>query len=528
MFSIRLNSLGINFVFILIMVDSLDPTSLPSLNATCEIKRMKNRLNNRLAHTRHSFSTVTFAICILFTVQAHAQYSGRGDDAPWRATAAQKIDQNRKADLQITVQDVDGNKIENAAVSIKMKKHAFKFGSAVDPRYLLESQSQYNAGYAAKVPEIFNAATLENHLKWRAWDGAWGNSFNQSVTLAGLDWLGDREMDVRGHAMMWPRYQSVPDSVRAILDISNPSQQNLQDLYDLSFNHIADIGAAVKGKVFSWDMLNEPRTSFDIEDKLVGFTPQGQSAITSRTDIRKRWFDAAQAVDDNASMFLNDFGIVAGGDNLQSTIRNNYRTVLTDLTAANTPIDGLGFQSHFNETNRLPTSPTKIWELLDEFAADYDLPVHITEFDYNTTNKDLQADYTRDFMTAVFAHESVEAFILWGFWEGKINHAEAALFDIDFNPNLNGEEYLDLVFNQWWTEENGLSNFDGEFGTRGFLGDYEITVDYQGKSYRQNISLGSEGKNLIVSVPEPSSMAILSLIALPLLWRTRRSTPLRS
>lgn len=155
------------------------------------------------------------------------------------------------------------------------------------------------------------------------------------MTQAGLDWLGDREIDVRGHAMMWPRYQSVPDSVRTLLDISSPSQQNLQDLYDLSFNHIADIGSAVKGKVFSWDMLNEPRTSFDIEDKLIGFTPSGQSAITSRTDIRKRWFDAAQTADNEASMFLNDFGIVAGGDTLDSTIRNNYRTVLTELTAAN-------------------------------------------------------------------------------------------------------------------------------------------------------------------------------------------------
>ena len=481
---------------------------------------MKTQRIDRKTLSSHCVSAIAFVLCLLFSVPAQAQYSGRGDDAPWRATAAQKIDQNRKAELLITVQDLAGNKIENASVSIQMKKHAFKFGSAVDPRYFLESQSQYNAGYAAKVPDLFNATTLENHLKWRAWDGAWGNSFDQSVTQAGLDWLGDREIDVRGHAIMWPRYQSVPDSVRTLLDISSPSQQNLQDLYDLSFNQIADIGSAVKGKVFSWDMLNEPRTSFDIEDKLIGFTPSGQSAITSRTDIRKRWFGAAQTADNEASMFLNDFGIVAGGDTLDSTIRNNYRTVLTELTAANTPIDGLGFQSHFNESNRLPTSPTKIWELLDEFANDYDLPVHITEFDYNTTNKELQADYTRDFMTAIFAHESVEAFILWGFWEGKINHAEAALFDIDFNPNLNGEEYLDLVFNQWWTEENGLSNFDGEFGTRGFLGEYEIIVDYQGRSYRHDISLGSGGNNFIVSVPEPSSMVILGCFSLALLrWK---------
>ena len=166
---------------------------------------MKSQLIHVPTYWFHGFAAATFTMCILFSGQTYAQYSGRGDDAPWRATAEQKIDQNRKADLRITVQDLQGNKIENAAVSIQMKKHAFKFGSAVDPRYFLESQSQYDAGYASKVPELFNATTLENHLKWRAWDGAWGNSFDQSVTQAGLEWLGDRELDVRGHAMMWPR-----------------------------------------------------------------------------------------------------------------------------------------------------------------------------------------------------------------------------------------------------------------------------------------------------------------------------------
>ncbi|MCH2178557.1 MAG: endo-1,4-beta-xylanase [Mariniblastus sp.] len=463
----------------------------------------------------YKISNVTvFLFLVSIPVMTFGQYDGRDQNAAWRTQAAEQIDEHRKADLNVSVQWADGTAVEGASVSISMKRHAFQFGSAVDPRYFLESRSEYSAGYAEKIEELFTASTLENHLKWRPWAGNWGSGFSQEVTQAGLDWLQSRSIATRGHAMMWPRYQSVPNSVRDLLDIENPTQQNLQDLYDATFDHIADIGSAVQGKIDAWDMLNEPRTSNDIEDKLIGFTPTGGPTISGRTDLRNRWFEAAQVADTEAGMFLNDYAILAGGDDLNNNIRTKYRQNLSELVDAGTPIDGLGFQSHFNETNRPLTSPSEIWELLDEFQNDYDLPVHITEFDYNTTDKQLQADYTRDFMTAVFAHESVDAFVLWGFWEGKINHSEAALFDNDFNANLNGVEYLDLLFNQWWTDTDGLSTVEGDFGTRGFLGDYEVVVDYKGQSFQFTTSLDANGLDFIAAIPEPGTGLVLTFMGL--------------
>ncbi len=493
-----------------------------------------------------SSNRLIFTILIVFiSLSARsfslAQYQGRGSGHAWRAEAATRINQHRKADLNVTAKLSDGSVLSDANIEISMQRHQFKFGSAVDARYMLDSQALYNSQYAEKIKDLFNAAVYENHMKWRPWAGNWGSAFDQSVTQEGLTWLNENDIDVRGHAMLWTRRQSVANHVQELLDITNPTQQDLQDLYDASFAHINDIGSAVKGKVFAWDMLNEARTSHDIEDKLIGFTPAGGAEITNRTDLRHQWFQAANAVDPEAKLFLNDFSILPGGDFSSTNARTSHRAILDDLIAAGTPVEGIGFQSHFkqpddpndpsdpNYTKQLTGIP-KLIEMLDAFEADYNLPVHITEYDYDIdtsvdSNRFLQKDYTRDFLTAMFSHESVEAFLFWGFWEGKMSNPNAALFDLNFDPTLNGNQYLDLVFNQWWTEEMGLTDALGTFGTRGFKGDYLIKVDYDGKTYEFDVVLGDGGLDFdaVIGVPEPSGILLTAiLVSCPWGWRRRR------
>jgi GH35 family endo-1,4-beta-xylanase len=260
---------------------------------------------------------------------------------------------------------------------------------------------------------------------------------------------------------MWPRHQSSPDFIQAILDEPSPTNAQLQELYDATFNHINDIGSATAGKIYAWDAVNEPRTSFDIEDKLIGFTPAGQSsAISSRTDLRKQWFEAGKAVDPNARMVLNDFGILPGGDATNSR-RADDLAILRDLVAADTPVEGIGFQSHFKDLEfrpngaRIATGIPHVLSLLDSYESEFGVPIEITEFDFQSNDDDLKADYTRDFLTAAFSHESVDSFHLWGFWEGKMANPEGALFDMDFNLTPNGEEFFRLIEEEWWTSGMG-------------------------------------------------------------------------
>lgn len=427
-------------------------------------------------------------------------YDGQDPDAAWRTTAAANIEQIRKADLNLTFRLPAGPKLLDAPVQVAMTEHAFKFGSAVDPRFYLKSQSNYSPDYEARLLDFFNTATLENHLKWRAWAGDLGSDFEPIVTQEGLDWLRDRQVDARGHNIMWTRYANTPNSIQSLLDEIgvNPSDENRQALYDAAAERISNVGTAVLGKVFAWDMLNEPRTSTNIEDALMGFTPNdGAGTITSRADLRARWFNLAKLTDPTATMFINEFGLLPGDVNAQAEAnRIASQLVLDDLLAAGAEFEGLGFQSHFDDAipSKQITGIPKVWELLDDFQTRYNVPAHITEFDYSTTNQGLQADYTRDFLTAVFAHPAVEAFTMWGFWEGRMANPDGALFDLQWNLKPNGQQYQDLVLNQWWTDQSGTSDKLGQFSLRGFKGSYAVRAIHNGQTFLfEDLILGDEG-----------------------------------
>ena len=465
------------------------------------------------------------------TSDAQETYEGRDANAAWRVDAAARIEQHRKSDLNVTVKR-DGSLISNANVTVEMQRHDFKFGTAIDPRYFLQDQSRYDSRYEDIVKNRFTSTVFENHMKWRGWNGDFGSGFTQEITLAGLDWLNNNDIAVRGHAFIWPRHQSSPDFVRAILDDPTPTNAQLQELYDATFNHINDIGSATAGKIYAWDTVNEPRTSFDIEEKLIGFTPAGQtSPISNRTDLRKQWFAAGKAVDPNARMVLNDFGILPGGEATNSRRTENLE-ILRDLVAADTTLEGIGFQSHFKDLEfrpngaRIATGISHVLSLLDSYHSEFGLPVEITEFDFQSNDDSLKTDYTRDFLTAAFSHESVDSFHLWGFWEGKMANPEGALFDMDFNLTANGEEFFRLIEEEWWTDGMGMTDEMGLYGLRGFKGDYLVTVEVDGQVQQLEGFLGNGGLDLdfsFTSVPEPGSLLILGMFGAVGALRRRRS-----
>jgi hypothetical protein len=93
----------------------------------------------------------------------------------------------------------------------------------------------------------------------------------------------------------------------------------------------------------------------------------------------------------------------------------------------------------------------------------------------------LQADYTRDFLTAMFAHESVSGVLTWGFWEKRHWIPNAAFYRADWSPRPAAQVWQDLVRKKWWTSADLTTDAKGEADIRGFLGDYDVTVEHEGK-----------------------------------------------
>lgn len=90
-------------------------------------------------------------------------------EADWQEDAKARIDQHRRADLSVRVIDAQGNPIEDALVNVSMQRHAFYFGTAVNPSYLSGTDSNASR-YRQELVANFNGACLENHHKWYRWD----------------------------------------------------------------------------------------------------------------------------------------------------------------------------------------------------------------------------------------------------------------------------------------------------------------------------------------------------------------------
>ncbi|MFK7908636.1 MAG: hypothetical protein AB8B69_26130, partial [Chitinophagales bacterium] len=105
-------------------------------------------------------------------------YGGYEEDAPWRTVAANRIEELRKADLNIITTTESGDVVENVPVEVKMLQHEFGFGSAITANRIAGNNAQ-NVIYENKLTNLdgkghgFNCVVFENDMKWPAWEDEW-------------------------------------------------------------------------------------------------------------------------------------------------------------------------------------------------------------------------------------------------------------------------------------------------------------------------------------------------------------------
>jgi GH35 family endo-1,4-beta-xylanase len=393
--------------------------------------------------------------------QTQLSYPGHEGSANWRATAEGRIEQIRKAPLTVKVVDGLGNPIEGAKVHVALKQHAFGFGSAIAANPVLNNSSVDGSRYRALVKSLFSRVVIENAVKWPNWE------FARQTGINLVNWLVDNGLEVRGHNLVWPNWQYLPSSVKTTYDNTLASQGQAAAtawLRQRVISHIADEASALAGKLVEWDVINEPYTNHELMDIL------GNSAMID-------WFRQAKQSDPNAVMFLNDYNILSalGADYAH---QNGFFSAIQFLRDGGAPIEGIGMQGHFGSGL---TGVPRMLQILDRFAA-FGLPISATEFDVTVADEQMQADFTRDFMSTLFSHPAVNGILTWGFWQNAHWRPEAAMFRSDWTIKPNGQAWVDLVHTLWNTETVGTTLTDGEYTTRGFRGDYDIEVTFAGQT----------------------------------------------
>ncbi len=399
-------------------------------------------------------------------------YEGRSPDAAWRKAALERIEELRKGDLAITVTDQAGRPVVGAEVAVRLTRHGFAFGSCVDAKWIMDGSPE-GQRYQQFVEQNFNRVVFGNDLKWPPWEGLRPKVWSRTQTLAASDWLRARNIEIRGHCLVWPSWQHLPADVAALRGDKESLAKRVAD-------HVTEVASAMKGRLVEWDVINEPYSEHDLMDVL------GREAMVE-------WFKLARAADPQARLYINDYDILGNGG-LATVHQDEYEKTIRFLLAQGAPVQGIGLQGHFG--GRL-TSPERMLTILDRFAT-LGLTLQVTEFDVNITDEQLQADFTRDFYIALFSHPAVEGIMTWGFWERTHWLPDAAMVRKDWTLKPNGRVWMDLVHKQWSTDAQGKTDEVGKCELRGFLGEYEVTATSGGRSRVVTTTLPKGGARLTV------------------------------
>jgi endo-1,4-beta-xylanase len=399
-------------------------------------------------------------------------YEGRSPDAPWRKAADERIDKLRKADMKVRVVDAQDKPVAGAKVEVKMTRHAFPFGTAISSKNIL-GDSEDQVRYRTELKRLFNEVVVENDMKmpllmWQGYD----------LPMKALDWLDANQLPVRGHNLVWPGKEWMPELV-------NKRAESDPESFRLMLNaHVSFAASYFKGRVVDWDVINEPYTNRLVEEKL------GRQAYIE-------YFKLAHAADPKAKLYINDFAILETGNQLSTPHMEHYFETIKFLLDNKAPVQGIGIQGHFASNF---SSPDVMLKILDRFGS-FGLPIKITEFDINTTDRELQADFMRDFMTVCFSHPSLEGVLQWGFWRRAHWIPDAALFDSDWTLLPHGKVYEELVTKTWATNATLATDASGTAGVRAFKGDYQISVTVNGKESIVSAKLANDGDTLVVKIP---------------------------
>jgi endo-1,4-beta-xylanase len=257
------------------------------------------------------------------------------------------------------------------------------------------------------LTEQYNIVVPENCLKWNILRPT-ADNYNFADADSLVAFAEAHGMKVRGHNFVW--HEALPRWFAGTVNKDN-AQKFLVD-------HIRTVGGRYKGKMHSWDVVNEAIWIPDGRpDGLRSSSPWFEMLGPGYIDLA---FRTAREADPTALLTYNDYSIEYDNDE-QGKKRAAALALLRRMKADNVPLDALGIQSHIHAVSRDGFS-RGVRELLDGAKA-LGLQVFVTELDVKddaVATEDMAerdkivADVYRNYLTNALDGTEVKAVLTWG------------------------------------------------------------------------------------------------------------------
>ena len=371
----------------------------------------------------------------------------------------------------------------NAADALKDAfKDRFIVGTAVNRSMVTGTTFRRSAEQLAKdialVKEQFNQITAENDMKWALIQPREGtNGYDFAPADAFVNFGVSNKMYLVGHTLVWhsqtPNWvfagtNAPPTNVTASAGVStNVSGTNRvgrggfgggfgrytgprasrEELLQRMREHIHTVVGRYKGKIKSWDVVNEaiadgPGTNVlrnSLWSEIIG------------PDFIAKAFQYAHEADPDAILRYNDYGLE------NPAKRKKLITLIKSLQEQKVPVHAIGSQAHLNVSITFASMDQALAEM-----ATLGLPIHITELDVNTAtggqrgfgadvsanaaatqggvvsdaDKKLADAYAGIFRAFLKHHDSLKMVTFWGANDANSWRAQGKplLFDGDSKP----------------------------------------------------------------------------------------------
>ncbi len=371
-------------------------------------------------------------------------------DASWRKEANKRIEEIRKGDFSVVVKDKDGNLIKDAEVNFNMFEHEFQFGNMVQYYVYDDETTKKNQEM------LFNGAVIEHYLKWAPFEQNREEAIKQ---VEGAKTAGAKY--IRGHSIFWDKDNSNSKSELTPEYMLTEEILTNRALFDEKCKaHVMDICGTFKEDITDWDVINETILCTKHRDV---YGPE----------IYKQWFDwAREYAGEDCKLYYNEAGYVP------PYVETFYQR-LDELEALKVDYDGIGLQSHYDGDLKMPSALMELYDSLDKYGK----RLKVTEYSCGIVDENLQANYTRDVLISAFAEDKMDGFFFWGFWDPSSYAKHTPFYDENWRLKPAGEIYCDLVYNKWWTRDlKAITDENGKATINGFYGDYDVTVNVNGKT----------------------------------------------
>ncbi len=272
-----------------------------------------------------------------------------------------------------------------------------------------------NPNYAAIVERECGVIVAENEMKWQ--------SIRPSPTEYRFDrfdamvaWARAKNLDVRGHTLLWARPKWFPNWLNDYNFGSSPKVAAEKILTD----HIQTVMRRYKDTIRSWDVVNEavdPETSGLVETSL----SKAMGGVEPVLDLA---FHTARAEMPNAELVYNDYMSWEPGNEKH---RAGVLKLLEGFRKRNVPVDALGIQSHIEMFTLDPATglgprQEREWRKFIDEAVAMGYRLVITELDVKDNalpGDPAQRDagvvaYLRAYMELMLSYPQLRDVLAWG------------------------------------------------------------------------------------------------------------------